>query len=188
MKIKLFILMSLVSTSAYCQDSLSVSYHKLEYWNSFATGILVGNSETSITGSFSTIHGLSFKRWRFGIGLGIEGYEKWRTFPFFGSSTFDFGKIKNHSLYVQMNAGYAIGQRIEKVEGATHEEENGGLMLNPMLGYRLNLGNTSLSVAAGYKLQRVDYSFDWLWGWPYAKTTMDEEFNRFIFQIGFGLH
>jgi len=168
------------------QDSSFLHQPLLKYYNSFATAILSGGNDKPLTASITTIHGIAMHRWRLGVGVGIESYEVWRTVPVFGSLSFDFGKIKNNALYVQANAGYAFGHRLERVEGASNENDEGGLMLNPMIGYRIEANKVNVFIAAGYKLQRVDYSFDWIWGWPYVSTDMTEEFNRFTFQIGVG--
>lgn len=188
MKIRLLLLLATISSGlVFAQETDDTSHPKLRYWNSLATGILVGESDRNVTGSFTTTHGISLDRWRVGVGIGIEGHENWRTIPIFISGSFDFGKIRNNALYLQMNGGYAFARYLKEIEGATNGEEDGGLMLNPMMGYRLNAGKIDVTLAAGYKLQRVDYSFDWIWGWPNS-TKVEEEFHRFIFQIGIGFN
>jgi hypothetical protein len=174
--------------AVYGQDSLSVNPFRLRYWNSIATGVLLGESEKNFTGSLITAHGIAIKRWRLGLGVGIEGYDDWRTVPLFVTGSFDFGRINNNWLYLQMSGGHAFGRYIAEIEGSSNGEEDGGLMLNPMIGYRLNANKFSVSIAAGYKLQRLDYSFDWIWGWPAATTVIDGEFHRLMFQVGVGFN
>lgn len=188
MKISLLLLLATISSGlVFAQEEGDINHPKLRYWNSLATGILIGESDRNITGSFTTTHGVSLDRWRVGVGIGIEGHENWRTIPIFLSGSFDFGRIRNNALYLQMNGGYAFARYLKKIEGATNAEEDGGLMLNPMIGYRLDAGKVDIAFAAGYKLQRVDYSFDWIWGWPYS-TKVEEEFHRFVFQVGIGFN
>lgn len=170
------------------QDSSLIQKPNIKYWNSFATGILSGGDNKTLTATLTTTHGVAMQRWRLGAGIGVEGYDGWRTVPVFGSLSFDFGKIKNNALYIQTNAGYAYGHRLGRIEGVANEKDEGGLMFNPMLGYRMESERFNISIAAGYKLQRVEYSFDWIWGWPYMSTDMSEEFNRFTFQIGVGFN
>jgi hypothetical protein len=165
-----------------------VKSFRLRYWNSFATAVLIGESEKNLTGSLTTTHGIAMKRWRLGVGVGIEGFDDWRTVPLFVTGTFDFGRINNNWLYLQMSGGHAFGRYLKKIEGTSNGEENGGLMLNPMIGYRMNAGKFNVSIAAGYKLQQLDYSFDWTWGWPGAATVIDGEYHRVMLQIGVGFN
>jgi hypothetical protein len=187
MKTKLVFLLAMISNCLVFGQEKDTHDHEFRYWNSFATGILIGESEKTITGSFTTVHGMALNRWRFGIGVGVEGHENWRTMPVFLSGSFDFGRIRNNALYLQMNGGYSFAKYLTKIEGAANAEEDGGLMLNPMIGYRLNAGKVDVSFSAGYKLQRVDYSFDWIWGWP-TSARVEEEFHRFMLQIGIGFN
>lgn len=187
MKTKLLFLLAIITNGLVFGQEKDTNDHKFRYWNSFATGVLIGESEKNITGSFTTVHGIALSRWRLGIGVGVEGHENWRTMPVFLSGAFDFGRIRNNALYLQMNGGYSFARYLAKIEGATNAEEDGGLMLNPMIGYRLNTEKVDVSFSAGYKLQRVDYSFDWIWGWP-TSAKVEEEFHRFMLQIGIGFN
>jgi len=190
MRIKYFLFFSsmFLFNAVNGQDSSLTEKPIIKYWNSFATGILSGGDNKTLTASLSTTHGIAMHRWRLGVGVGIEGYDGWRTVPIFGSISFDFGKIKNNALYIQTNAGYAFGHRLEKIEGVINEKDEGGLMLNPMLGYRMESERFNVSIAAGYKLQQTEYSFEWGGWWPYVTTDMTEDFNRFTLQIGVGFH
>ena len=190
MRIKslLFLCLWLQVSVAKSQDSTLLQRPSLKYYNTLAAGVLSSGFDEEITGSLATVHGIAMHKWRLGIGIGIEGYEGWRTIPLFGSLSFDFGRIRNNTFYLQANAGYSFGYyQEEKIEGMANEEDNGGLMLNPMIGYRVGVKKLNVFIAAGYKHQRVDYSYDWIWGWP-MNTELTKEFNRFIFQIGFGFH
>jgi hypothetical protein len=178
----------LSAVSLFGQDSVASRPSTFRYWNSFSTGVLLGESEKNLTASLTTTHGIVMKRWRIGVGVGIEGYDDWRTVPLYVTGSFDFGRVNDNWLYLQMNGGHAFARYINEIEGASNGEENGGLMLNPMIGYRMNARKFNVSVAAGYKLQRVDYSFDWIWGWPATTTQIDEEFHRFMFQVSVGFN
>lgn len=140
-----------------------------------------------MTASLTTVHGIAFGKWKVGVGLGVEGYENWRTYPFFGSVSFDFGKVNNNVFYLQLNVGQSLAKRLERAEGVFNEEEQGGLMFNPMLGYRISTNKMSICLAAGYKLQRLEYEFDGYWNWQYGHHQMSQEYNRFMLQLGIGL-
>jgi hypothetical protein len=122
-----------------------------------------------------------------GVGLGVEGYEGWRTYPFFGSVSFDFGKVKDNAFYLQLNAGQSFGRRQERVEGVFNVDEQGGLMFNSMLGYRISTNKLNICIAAGYKLQRLEYEFDGYWNWQYGHHSISQEFNRLMLQLGIGI-
>jgi hypothetical protein len=157
------------------------------YWNTFAFGALSSDSDKPMTASLTTTHGIAFGKWKVGVGLGVEGYEGWRTYRFFGSVSFDFGKVKNNAFYLQLNAGKSLGRKLEEVEGVFNEDEQGGLMFNSMLGYRISTNKVSVCIAAGYKLQRLEYEFDGYWGWQYGHHSISQEFNRFMLQLGIGI-
>ena len=176
----------------FCQEVTAQVTDSLQrptvaYWNTFAFGALLPDSDKPITASVTTIHGITFGRWRVGLGLGLEGYEDWRTYPFFGSVSFDFGKVKDNTFYLQLNAGQSIARRQERIEGVFNEDEQGGLMFNSLLGYRISTNKMSVNIAAGYKLQRLDYEFDGYWGWQYGHHQMSQEYNRFMVQLGIGI-
>lgn len=189
MRIRLFcfLLFVIITSSVLGQDTTAVNTTPVKYWNTFLFGTLSPDSEKTMTASITTIHGFTFRKWRIGVGTGVEGYEGWRTIPFFGSLSFDFGKIKDNKLYLQLNMGSALGKKLEKIEGVINEDERGALMFNPMVGYRISTNKLSICLAAGYKLQQLEYEFDGYWGWQYGHHTISEEFNRFMLQMGIGI-
>lgn len=176
----------LATVTCYSQDSLGL-HKNVKYYNTFTTGALYGDDEKAITASLLTTHGISFNRWRAGAGVGLEGYDGWKIMPVFASLSFDFYKTENNALFIKLNAGHAFGWRLVQVEGTAVTDERGGLMINPMLGYRIHEKRISLYIEAGYKQQHTRYSFHYR-GWGPSRYTIDEELNRFYLLIGFGLN
>lgn len=189
-KISLLIFVFCYSISGYSQDTVRVADNRVHYSNSFASGILFDDAD-HMSPSMTVINGIKFKQWRAGIGIGLEGYDGWRIFPFFISNSIDLrGKGGgDNSLFLQLNTGYSIGTRTSNADngwwGGDYSDK-GGFMINPMMGYRIVQGKFNFFFAAGYKGQKASYKFvnkDSFWE---RETKLN--FNRFFLQLGFGLH
>ena len=185
-----------ISWTTFSQTDSARSEKKIQYTNSFLSGGLFGEKGMGNSLTFSTIHGIRFGRWMAGAGLGYDTYSEWNVIPLIGSMSFDFDKIKGNAFYVQFNAGYTKSWQQEPGDGAVRYEEDGGYMINPSVGYRIRVEKYSLYISAGYKFQRINYSYTqpywWWWGGdsptPSSTSYVQQDMNRISIQIGFGLH
>ena len=153
----------------------------------------VGGSEGLWGTSMSTFHGIALHhRWRFMAGVGLDGYSDWLTFPVMGSVAFDFLKSKRGAMFLVVNSGYAFADKTKPIEWTTTFSDRGGMIFNPMIGYRIQVGSVFLYFQSGYKNQKVLYEYSYNYpGWGdypgnSTKFKVDQDLNRFVFQIGFG--
>lgn len=170
-------------------DSTQLSPRKVIYFNHVLAGGLFGEEGDGSGLSISTTHGIRVKRLALGAGVAFDSYGQWKTIPAFGSISYDFAKIKSNAFFLQFNAGYANASRIKKEEWADYREY-GSQMICSLIGYRIRTQQFSLYVQAGHRFQKVSYSYDptpWA-SQLHARYTVDEEINRVVVQIGFGLH
>ena len=112
--------------------------------------------------------------------------------PVFASTSYDLAGKKN-ALFMEVNAGWAKAWRADTqsdIYGGSSYQYDGGLMLNPMLGYRIASGDLRVYVAGGYRYQFIRAYY----GWEYASMTMptkyeyqmEHPYHRFVLNIGFG--
>ena len=173
-------------------DSSSVS-KKITYFNNLLAGGLFGDSGKGSGVTISTTHGVRINRFAIGAGIGFDSYFDWKTVPVFGSLSFDFAKVRQHAFFLQFNGGYAEASRIERAEEEwlTEYREYGGEMISSMLGYKINTGKFNLYILAGHKYQKAHFSYNPLAPWSSFRApevSVEENMNRIVFQIGFGLH
>lgn len=158
---------------------------QIAYYNRITTGILAGGQHGLVTGSLTTIHGVSRSPWALGAGVGIEGYERWRTVPIFGSLSYHFRGAGEKGLFLQLNAGHAICRLLTANEGIHVDGTRGGPMISSVAGYQIAAGKLLVNISAGYKMQKMSGTY---WGpWDPFRYTINEHAERFIFQIGVGL-
>ena len=149
--------------------------------------------------SFATTHGIRLGRLAVGLGTGLDAYGDWKVIPMFASASFDFARIKNDALFIQMNGGYgrAVYTGEDRMGVPAGIDNGGGKMFNPMLGYRIKADRFRIYVALGYKFQRNKYTYDYNYpevfapdGTPYEypKYSVLEDMQRFVVQMGFGWH
>ncbi len=188
----LFLLL-LISPFLHAQELEQAPLKKARYTNSFLSGGSVGGSEELWGMSVSTFHGIKVERWRFLLGVGMDGYSDWLTYPMMGSVSFDLSKPgKRGGLYLLINSGYAFADKTKPIEWTSSFSDKGGMTFNPMIGYRINIGSVDLYFQSGYKNQQVAYSYSYNYGgWGGSpgsgyKYKVDQDLNRFVFQIGFG--
>src|SRR5262245_53275208 len=134
-------------------DSLDRAAGKIRYWNNFLMAGLLGDDK-EINFSLATTHGVRLGRLGVGLGTGLDAYGDWKVVPLFASASFDFARIKNDALFIQMNGGY--GRALYTgggEEGNVSVDNGGGKMFNPMVGYRIKADKCRIYVAMGYKFQ-----------------------------------
>ena len=185
MRSSLSVVLVLLCLTIRAQDS--TKHANIMYSNSFSSGALF-DSEKNITGSLSVINGIKWRQWRMGAGVGFDGYEDWRVFPIFASFAFDFNNKGGNSLFLQFNCGHSFAQfvPVDYWGGFESHEDKGGLMINPMIGYRIVQGKMNFFISIGHKFQKASYfvrsTNEW-YPWEYETT---RDFNRFFVQLGFG--
>ena len=112
--------------------------------------------------------------------------------PFFASVIFDAVKFKNgSSAYFQLSAGYAHVWHAKVENDPFKYKINGGMMIQPGIGYRIKAEQWSLYVSAAYKRQEFSYkrtSRWWNWDGTANHVSVEQETSRFAIQIGFGLN
>lgn len=157
----------------------------IQYYNRTFAGILAGGQHGLVTGSLTTAHGISTGGFALAAGAGLEGYERWRTVPLFGSMSYYFRGARRKGMFLQLNGGHAICRLLTADEGINIEGTKGGVMFSSTVGYQIVSNRLLVNIAAGYKMQNMRGSYSSPWS-PLAYT-IDERTDRFIFQIGFGI-
>jgi hypothetical protein len=171
-------------------DSSSISKNKVVYFNNFLAGGIFGKTENGSGPSFLMTHGVRMNRLALGAGVGFDSYLDWKTMPIIGSVYFDFAKIKRNAFFILFNAGYSNAWRIKEEDPIFDERVRGGEVINSMVGYRIKTNQFSLYISAGHKVQKVQRSYNptpWS-SIPRSKISIEENMNRMVVQIGFGLH
>ena len=185
-----FVLIIGLSASAQ-SDSSAISKKRITYFNNILAGGLFGESGKGAGLTISTTHGVRINRFTIGAGIGFDSYLDWKAVPVFGSVSYDFAKIRRNAFFVQFGAGYADANRMKREEWMIEYTEYGGEMISSVLGYRISTEKLNLYISAGHKYQKAHFSYNpvpWSSFAPSPITSIEENMNRIIFQIGFGLH
>jgi len=144
------------------------SQKKIEYFFNIQSGMLVGCNDCGkskdFTFSAATVQGITIgKKIRTGIGLGFDSYQNWQSLPLYGMISWDLiGNKNKNAVFVQMAYGWVHPWFVKDGAYASYVADpfsnvKGGRMINPQIGYRLRYYNLKLSVAIGYKFQRIFY-------------------------------
>jgi len=170
-KLFIFILVASIAGTAcgaggqVASDS-SLKRSKVTYYFTFGMGAMIGCEQCHTTGktaSFttSTVHGVRIgRKGSVGAGIGFDAYENWKTLPLFGSGSWDlFGKT--NKVFVQLNYGYASAWINKDAQAYGHKRSEGGKMINPLLGYRIQSGKVRILFSLGYKFQRVLSAYEY---------------------------
>lgn len=189
MKNNIIVWLCLVPGIAMAQvDSIQ---KKISYYNSFVSGVMIGSSEDAdekeISLSFTTTHGIKFNSGvKVGVGVGLDTYYNLKVFPLLLSLTFE--GHKKHGFFVQLNGGYSfVRYNDDQVFEEIDVVEQGGLIMNPMVGYQMKVENMRIYVQAGYKYQVAELHYKYPDWWGYSQSLKEYELNRFVIQLGFGL-
>ncbi len=173
-------------------DSSSIKKKQVIYFNNFLAGGLLSRSEQGSGLTLSTTHGVRINRLALGVGVGFDSYLDWKTNPVFGSISCDFGKVDQNAFFIQFNAGYSNAWEIKKDDWQSNYNVSGGKMISSIIGYRITAKQFSLYISAGHKFQQVRSSFGSTPPWssyrgPESNVSIEENINRMVVQIGFGL-
>lgn len=200
----LLIVLGFLMIHAYAQpDSTANPERHARYFSYFGSGVLFGKDGRGTTVSLSTIHGVRFNSIAIGLGIGYDDYDRtnlanlqgfdfsmrWKSVPLFMSLSVDVGKIRENSVFIQLNGGYSFIRATRQNDMEVVENSEGGMMLNPSFGYRINSGKHRIYFGAGYKMQRNKYRYNptpWIWGPPSSQINVKETMQRMEVHIGFG--
>jgi hypothetical protein len=191
----LLYLNSIITSSAQGQGSSAAEAfpqtHTVssKYMGSMEIGLLYGkienpfNNPPTYLASPSVLMFNGFRQHRLfviGITTGFDFYENILITPI----ALGFrGELFNTrvSPYYSIDMGY--GATFLSGKGFEEKRPEGGFLLNPVLGLRVNTGNqTAFLFGLGYKRQRVDWESVSLWG-----VRMDQRitYNRLSIRMGF---
>lgn len=192
--------LALLAIPGLSQDSL-FQRSKIVYYNTLSAGVLLGDSPLGATGTFGLVNGIRYDRTHVAIGIGYDdylrensdsfvqqGFNRWRVMPVFLSLGYDVASVGTNSFYVQLNGGYS--KVWDKSEGLYYRftDIKGGMMMSPMFGYRIAADKYNISLAAGYKWQTNEFAYSF-GDWGGANVIeVKETMERFVVQIGIGLH
>jgi hypothetical protein len=180
--------------SVYSQRTLDSTKFKMHYFGTLLSGVLIGCSNCTtgnqLTASAYLINGLQLtKSFGVGIGVGADSYQQWKTMPFFLHLSQKIAGSKN-TLLLQLNSGYAWAWYDRQENTLPNFQQTGGFMIHPALTYQIGIEKWNLKFSVGYKSQVTGYSsrfeYQSFRGLAYNETTVKNEFNRLVLQIGFG--
>ena len=167
---------------------------RMHYTGTMMSGLQVGCTDcrvgNQINASAYLINGVQLtKRLNVGVGIGADSYQQWKVMPLFLSVSEKLVGNKN-SLLLQLNVGHAWAWVDRQQYLLPNFSQQGGLMVHPALVYQIGMEKFNLNFSIGYKRQLASYSSRWEWqtfqGLIYNETTVRNEFNRLVLQIGFG--
>jgi hypothetical protein len=189
MKSRVLIVFAIFFTSFPALGQSDSLHSGSSYFLSIHSGGLLGKKGHGSAMTVSLIQGVRHKRFAFGAGVGYDSYAEWRTFPIFGSVTYDLSKVSSNKLFIQFNAGYSKAWNPTRGEFGLRYEDKGGPIFHPLFGYRIQKGNIALYMTVGYRFQRL--TSEWterFWGWGNSpnKFTERRDIERLSVQIGFG--
>ena len=196
MKIKLIVLFLMASVSMTWGQSDSLESKrtstKVIYSNSFMVGGLFGDDDNTF--SAATNHGIRYGRLTTDLGVGYDSYRDWRAIPFYAYFSFDIAHMGKNALSISVTGGYSdcVYSPKTDLDGARNYESKDGGNYSTMLGYRIPTNQYSIYISAGYKFQRINYSYEtYYWysgsgGPSVAHVQMD--MSRVAISLGIGLH
>jgi hypothetical protein len=166
--------------------------NKPAYYFTFGMGAMISRPNVNFT--TSSVHGVRFGRASIGAGIGFDAYDGWKTVPLFGSASWDlFGK--NNKVFIQLNYGFGAAWIKKEARPFGYAKSQGGKMINPSLGYRMQSGNLRIHFSMGYKFQRVfstydNYypypTFDSFMPYPANTTEIRMDMNRWVIGMAVG--
>jgi len=201
---KIFILLcSLVCTVAYTQDknpkSNWKSFVKDRYVNYTELGLLFGKSyQISYSGNYSqpveastrfmlqTYNGLKvYKNLSVGATVGVDWFSNYQIVPISLGVRVSSGdsKSKKVKTFAGIDAGYGFMWLNEKV--SVNQQINGGLSLNPMVGFLIPTGgNANFIFSVGYKHNNFNTKTESnINEYPYSNETT-YNLNRMAVRLG----
>jgi hypothetical protein len=165
----------------------------MHYFGNLLSGVQIGCNCTTgnqMTASAYLINGIRLtKGFAVGIGVGADSYQQWKTMPLFVHLSQKIAGSKN-VLLLQVNTGYAWAWYDRQEYTLPNFQQVGGFMFHPALTYQIAIEKWNLNFSVGYKNQitksSTRYQYQSYGGIAYSETTVKNEFNRLVIQIGFG--
>ena len=174
----LVLLLLLASVAAQAQSDSSAG--KASWFFIVHSGVLLGKKGYGTSATVSAMQAIRYERFAFGVGVGYDAYYDWNTLPLFAGASYDLSKSKKRSMFVQMNTGYSTAWNPAADGVQIDYAEDGGFFHHPFVGYRVKHGKVSIHFTAGYKWQRLT----WSWLYPQSKTTIQRDIRRMSVQMG----
>lgn len=192
------LLLLLLSVQAFAQtDSTKRSGRRIQYYNNFLAGALIGGSGQEKTSfSFSTTHGIRINRLSVGLGVEYDSYGPWKVIPLFATASIDVVRLKSSAFYIQGAGGYSPAHYTQSENrGFSYVDGAGGPMASALVGYRFAAEKFSMYVSGGYRFQQNDYTYTDEFYYAYLSSyyepprySVKERMERFVIQLGFGWH
>lgn len=160
------------------------------YFGSLNSGVLFGKKGNGNSFSVSTIHGVRYKRFALGAGLGYDAYPDWNVLPLFASVGYDVVQGRRNALYLQLNSGYSKAWATAANNSQSLYAVDGGYFYHPIVGYRITRDHLTVYFSAGYKFQRLTYEERpgwWTWGTAGSKVTVQRNIERLSLHLGLGI-
>ena len=109
----------------------------------------------------------------------------------YGMFSVDIARLKKNRLYLTLAAGYNKPHRNEDDETFVYKPSS-ATTVSPLVGYRIQSGKWNINFQAGYKWQRVGYTFErryWLAiGTKQPEYEVVEMMERLVIHVGFGFN
>ena len=144
------------------------------------SGALLGKEGYGTSATASAMQAIRYERFAFGVGVGYDAYSDWKTLPVFAGASYDLSRSKKRSMFVQMNTGYSRAWNPVAEAAQIDYAGGGGFFHHPFVGYKVKHGKVSIHFTAGYKWQRLT----WSWLYPPNKTTIQRDIRRMSVQMG----
>lgn len=181
--VALLIVLSSVAAMAQDTDStkvkVTVKAKPVRYAFTLNSNVLFCGSclaESSLVALPTTIHGIKWRNWRVGAGVGYTSYGPVRAMPYFGSVTFNlFGKKKQNGLFLELNYGGAhawLGPGIRNGEWVESVRASNFAQLSA--GYAFHYHGLRLAAQGGISTLITERTFDY--GQYYNYTWGSQDF------------
>lgn len=183
--LSLFILQSW--SSAFAQETNMPLVKPHRYFNSFQSGALLGEKDKGTSFTFSMVHGVRLNTIGIGVGVGFDSYPRWKTVPLSFVFSLDLFKVKENSGYLMVAVGHARAWHRQQFVYEPTYNADGGFSFGPTAGYRIKADRYNLYLSAGYRFQRINYTYSGFYYGP-SEYRVEEDVQRAVIQIGFGLN
>jgi hypothetical protein len=188
MKNTLFFLFLLVTAASFAQEKKNDTTKKTVQFRTIAQGgLLAGSSGEAAV--FQAIHGVEWKRFYVGVGVGLDYYMQ-RGVPLFADLRYRFS-TQRKSFFVYTDAGVHMPW-VKHKEERNIISQGAGLYTDVGIGVQLNTRKQdAFLISAGYSYKHVSETkegFGW-WSWPTPggqnDLHFDYHFNRIALKFGF---
>lgn len=150
-------------------------------------GLQIGSNDYEANGTLSihTINGYAISPYLMtGLGVGFDHFGSVSTLPVYASLRGVLTDRKVSPFYFG-NIGGSLAWNNDHNSGIDYQRTRGGIFLHGGLGYQINMDRSGLLLAAGYKIQKTDFAYDFP-GWN-GDTHIEEKrtIRRLTLTIGY---